>query len=60
MNRIEEIRRSTGLNRRAFAERYKIPYRTIDDWENERRMPPEWLPGILEKAVKFDKWNYHE
>lgn len=51
---ITEIRQSTGLNRTAFAAKYGIPYRTIDDWENGRRQPPEWLPEILEKAVKYD------
>ena len=51
---ITEIRNLTGMSRMAFATKYSIPYRTIDDWENERRQPPEWLAGILEKAIRYD------
>lgn len=51
---IIDIRALTGLSRRAFAQKYSIPYRTIDDWENERRTPPEWVAVILEKAIRFD------
>lgn len=51
---ITEIRKLTGMSRMAFAAKYSIPYRTIDDWENDRRTPPEWVPVILEKAIRFD------
>ena len=28
-----ELRKSTGMNRREFAEYFEIPYRTVQDWE---------------------------
>lgn len=52
---IKELREQTGMNRMAFARAYGIPYRTITDWEHGLRQPPEWLPEILEKAIKYDK-----
>lgn len=55
MTRIEEIRHSTGLSRAAFSRKYNIPVRTIEGWEYGNRQPPEWLPGILEKAIKYDE-----
>lgn len=54
MTRIEEIRKSTGLSRAAFSRKYNIPVRTLEGWEYGNRQPPEWLPGILEKAIKYD------
>ena len=55
MNRIEEIRKSTGLSRAAFSRKYSIPVRTLESWEYGNRQPPEWLPEILEKAIKYDE-----
>ena len=39
--RIIEIRKKTGLNRKEFAEAFDIPYRTITDWELGNREMPE-------------------
>lgn len=54
---IEQVRQISGMNRMAFARAYGIPYRTITDWEHGLRQPPEWLAGILEKAVRYDQAN---
>lgn len=54
MTRIEEIRKSTGLSRAAFSRKYNIPVRTLEGWEYGNRQPPEWLPAILDKAIKYD------
>ena len=55
MNRIEQIRKSTGLTRAAFSRKYNIPIRTLEGWEYGVRQPPEWLPELLEKAIAYDK-----
>lgn len=51
---ILELRNSTGLSRTAFAKRYSIPYRTLEDWEAGKRTPPSWVRALIEKAIKFD------
>ena len=56
---IREIRELLGASRTEFSRRYKIPLRTLEHWDACDRQPPEWLPGILEKAVRFDL-NGHE
>ncbi|VTS14036.1 transcriptional regulator [Streptococcus pseudoporcinus] len=35
MNRIKELRKEKKLTQKALAEKLKIPYRTIQNWENE-------------------------
>lgn len=35
MNRLKELRKEKKLTQKALAEKIKIPYRTIQNWENE-------------------------
>ncbi len=39
MNNIKQIRQAKDLNRKQLAELSGVPSRTIDDWENNRRIP---------------------
>lgn len=41
--RLLELRYSTGMNRREFAEYFDIPYRTVQEWELGNRKMPEYL-----------------
>ena len=54
---IKEIRKRTGLSQAKFGEKYNIPKRTIEDWESEKRTPPEYVTALLERAVKEDFEN---
>lgn len=49
---IKELRIKTGLSRKAFCEEFKIPVRTVEDWEAGRRNPPEYVKSLLEMAVE--------
>ena len=51
---IKEIRFISGLSQQAFSEKYKIPKRTIENWEGGKRNPPEYVILLLERAVKED------
>ena len=51
---IKELRQLTGLSQKAFSDKYKIPKRTIEDWEAERRTPPEYVALLLERVIKYD------
>ncbi len=51
---ITEIRAITGLKMTKFAEYYKIPYRTLQDWEAGKSNPPAYLLEMLERLVKID------
>lgn len=51
---IKELRAELGLSQRAFAQRYRIPLRSIENWEGGQRTPPSYVLELLEKAVKND------
>ena len=34
---VRELRDRLGMNRREFSDYYGIPYRTVQDWEAEKR-----------------------
>ena len=51
---IKEIRSRLGLSLRAFGERYKIPLRTLENWEGGQRTPPDYVLALLESKVKND------
>lgn len=54
---IKEMREALGDSQRAFAMRYGIPYRSIQNWEAGIRMPPDYLLEMLEERVKRDLIN---
>lgn len=50
---FKELRELTGLSRAAFSREYHIPIRTIEDWESERRNPPEYVLELLEFKIRI-------
>ena len=50
-----QIRKSTGMNRREFAEYFGIPYRTMQDWELGNRQMPEYLLRLIAYKVEMEK-----
>lgn len=50
-----ELRKSTGMNRRVFAEYFGIPYRTVQDWELGNRKMPEYLLRLLAYKIQMEK-----
>ena len=45
---IYEMRTALGDTQSEFAERYNIPFRTIQNWEAGVRKPPEYVVALLE------------
>lgn len=55
MQTIREIRKSTGLSQTEFGRRLGgIPPRTLQDWEAERRTPPDWVIELIAFRVQHD------
>ena len=48
---IRDIRQHTGLSQTAFAMRYCIPTRTLEDWERGARSCPDYLRLLLAQAT---------
>lgn len=58
MNKREELnqlRKSTGMNRREFAEYFGIPYRTMQDWELGNREMPIYLLRLMVYKLSIEK-----
>lgn len=54
---IREMRKSLGDTQSGFAERYGIPFRTVQNWESGVRKPPKYVTDLLETRVKADLLN---
>ncbi len=49
------IREMSGMNRVDFANWLGIPYRTMQEWELERRVMPEYVLRLIAYKVKMEK-----
>ena len=54
---IREMRTKLGDTQGEFAARYNIPFRTIQNWENGQRKPPEYMLELLTQRVREDLVN---
>lgn len=52
---IKEMRASTKMTQKAFAEYLNIPLRTIENWESGQRTPPEYVIELIK--YKIEKEN---
>lgn len=48
---VPEIAKAAGLSNRALAERFCIPYRTVEDWAAERREPPLYVRLMMQQCL---------
>lgn len=44
---IKEIRTACDMTQKAFCDYFGIPARTLQDWEAEKRTPPEYLVQLI-------------
>ena len=49
--KIIELRESTGMNRKEFCDYFKIPYRTVTEWERDNRHAPDYVLRLLEYYI---------
>ena len=50
----KNIRTGTNLSQSAFAIKYGIPVRTLQEWEQGRSTPPEYVLNLLKKSTYLD------
>ena len=51
---VKELREKMGMNRRELSDYYGIPYRTVQDWEAEKRELPEYLLRLMEYRAEVE------
>ena len=54
-NVLIDLRKSTGMNRREFADYFEIPYRTIQEWELGNRKMPEYLLRLMIYKIRVEE-----
>ena len=51
MKNIRELRKSTQLTQKEFAEKYSIPLSTLRKWEQGETCPPYYLVKLIEQSL---------
>ena len=51
---VKELREIMGMNRREFSDYFGIPYRTVQDWEAEKRELPEYLLRLMKYRAEVE------
>lgn len=51
---IKELRRSTGLSQSKFAAYFGVPVRTLQEWEQERKSPPNYVIAMMERIWQLE------
>ena len=54
---VRELRDRMGMIRREFSDYYGIPYRTVQDWEAEKRELPEYLLRLMIYRAEMERLN---
>lgn len=60
INKIKEARLNAGLTQAKMSEFFKIPKRTIENWETGNRKPPEWAEMLVVEKLKEMSGNIME
>ena len=51
---VKEFRKETGMSQRQFAEYFKLSVRTLQEWEQGRQKPPEYLLELLKRIWQLE------
>ena len=54
-DKIKQLRKLTGMNRKEFCEYFQIPYRTVSEWELDGRHAPDYLIRLLEYYIRTEQ-----
>lgn len=54
-NEVKALREQMGMNRREFCDYFGIPYRTVQDWEAEKRELPDYLLHLLKYRAEVER-----
>lgn len=52
---IKELRKRTGLTQKDFAAYFNVPLRTIQKWERNGSVPPQYIPQMMERILDLEE-----
>lgn len=50
---VKEIAKTAGMSQRKLAERFCIPYRTMEAWCMGERIPPDYVRMMMQECLGF-------
>ena len=51
---LKNLRNSTGMTRKEFCDYFRIPYRTVTDWELGKRKMPDYLLRLMAYKARIE------
>lgn len=51
---VKKLRKSMDMNRIEFCEYFGIPYRTVQDWESEKRELPDYVLRLMKYKAEIE------
>lgn len=54
---FKDVREKYGYTRPQISRLYKIPYRTIQDWELDKRKAPEYIETLIYYSILIERMN---
>lgn len=54
-NWLKKIRKETGLSQSKFAAKFGIPTRTLQEWEQGRKNPPNYVKEMIKKILELEQ-----
>ncbi len=52
---FKELRQASGMSIKQFSDYFDIPYRTVQDWEYEKRKCHEYLLKLMQYKLDNEK-----
>jgi DNA-binding transcriptional regulator YiaG len=52
---VKKIRATTDMSQSEFANYFGIPVRTIQKWERNGSVPPEYIPKMMQRILELEK-----
>lgn len=53
-SQVKKLRKSMDMNRVEFCEYFGIPYRTVQDWESEKRELPDYVLRLMKYRAEIE------
>lgn len=51
---VKEIRAKYNLTQQALSDRFGISLRTVEKWDRGERIPPDYIPRMIEEILAYD------
>ena len=54
---IQDFRKKLNMSQSEFAKKFRIPIRTLQDWEQGRRYPPVYVGYMIQRIMDLEEFG---